>query len=77
MPAHRTPAQIEAARRKARPLARPRYPDGKARSSMNALKHGLAAADHLLLEGEDPGRLRRTAHRPRREIEPAPSLEPS
>ena len=54
MPATRTAAQAEAARLQRQALPRsPPMPEGKARASRNALKHGLAAARHLLLEGED------------------------
>ena len=35
------------------PLARPVTSEGKATVSRNALKHGLAAVRHLVLEGED------------------------
>ena len=39
-----------------RPLPRPRDEEGKARASCNALKHGLAALHHLVLEDEVPTR---------------------
>ncbi len=52
--AARTPAQTEAARRNgARSRGGPTGPEGEARSSHNALKHGLAAAGDVLLEGEN------------------------
>ena len=40
-----------------RPLQRPRHADGKDRASRNALKHGLTALHHLVLEDEVPDAL--------------------
>ena len=53
MPLSRTPAQMEASRRNGAHSRGPTTAEGKAHSSRNALKHGLAAATHLLVEGED------------------------
>jgi len=50
----RSPAQIEAARRNGAKSRGPVSAEGKARSSRNALKHGMTAETHFLLEGEDP-----------------------
>ncbi len=49
----RSPAQIEAVRRNGAKSRGPVTPEGKARSSKNALKHGLATPEHILLDGED------------------------
>src|SRR3954454_13834208 len=54
MPAARTPAQIEASRRNGARSHGPTTEDGKARASRNALKHGLTAIHHLVLEDEVP-----------------------
>ena len=54
MPATRTPAQIEASRRNGARSKGPVTEEGKARASRNALKHGLTAMEHLVLEDEVP-----------------------
>jgi hypothetical protein len=46
--------QIQANRANARRSTGPKSPGGKERSKMNAVKHGLTAAQRVLIEGEDP-----------------------
>lgn len=75
MPATRTAAQAEAARRNGARSRGPVTPEGKARASRNALKHGLAAARHLLLESEDHASYEQLLAHLVEELEPASALE--
>ena len=57
MPAARSPAQIEVSRRNGARSKGPVTEAGKACASRNALKQGLAAMEHLVLEDEVPDAL--------------------
>src|SRR5215218_3028167 len=56
-PRPRTPAQIAASRRNGARSRGPVTSEGKERASRNALKHGLTALHHLVLEDEVPDAL--------------------
>ena len=56
-PRPRTPAQIEASRRNGARSRGPVTEEGRASASRNALKHGLTALHHLVLEDEVPDAL--------------------
>jgi hypothetical protein len=47
-----SPARAEASRRNGAKSRGPKTPEGKERSSQNALKHGLRAQKHIVLPGE-------------------------
>ncbi|HEX6011686.1 MAG TPA: hypothetical protein VFY87_07770 [Geminicoccaceae bacterium] len=74
-PRPRSPAQVEASRRNGARSRGPVTPEGKRRSSRNALKHGLAALHHLVLADEDPGELEELTARLLAEIGPECELE--
>ncbi len=69
-----TNAQIKANRNNAKKSTGPRTEEGKARASMNALKHGLLARD-AVLPGEDPADFDRQLSALEADIQPANSLE--
>ena len=74
-PRPRSPAQIEAARRNGARSRGPVTDEGKARSSRNALKHGLAALEHFVLEDEAPSELEELTSRLIAEVEPESEIE--
>jgi hypothetical protein len=74
-PRPRSPAQIEASRRNGARSKGPVTPEGKRRSSANALKHGLDALHHLVLADEDPHELEGLTGRFLAELGPESELE--
>ena len=74
-PCPRTPAQIEASRRNGARSKGPVTEEGKARASRNALKHGLTAMHHLVLEDEAPAELEDMTARLMAEVEPMSEIE--
>ena len=75
MPAARSPAQIEASRRNGARSHGPVTADGKAKASRNALKHGLTAMHHLVLEDEAPSELEELTARLMAEVDPMTEIE--
>ena len=71
----RSPAQIEAARRNGARSRGPVTAEGKARASRNALKHGLTALEHLVLDGEDAAELAALTARLMAELGPESEIE--
>ncbi len=69
-----TQKQIEANRRNSRRSTGPKTRTGKAESKMNAMKHGLLAAD-LVVRGEDPVDFTRALESLIDEFQPQGSLE--
>ena len=74
-PRPRSPAQIAAARRNGARSRGPVTAEGKARSSRNALTHGLAALKHFVLEDEAPSELEELTTRLMAEVEPESEIE--
>src|SRR5687767_14639975 len=72
-PAAPADKRAEANRLNAQKSTGPRTPEGKARSSMNAVKHGLAAQT-AVLPGEDPAELEALAQSLAAEFRPAGGL---
>jgi hypothetical protein len=71
----RTPAQVAAARRNGARSRGPATPEGKARSRLNALKHGMRAERLPLLDGEDVAGADAFFARVRADIAPAGEVE--
>jgi hypothetical protein len=71
----RFPAQIEASRRNGARSRGPVTAEGKARASRNALKHGLTAMHHLVLEDEAPAELEEMTARLMAEVAPMSEIE--
>ena len=74
-PRPRSPAQIEASRRNGARSRGPVTEEGKARASRNALKHGLAALHHFVLEDEAPAELEELTARLLAELAPESEIE--
>src|SRR3954465_10108824 len=69
-----TPAQIESNRQNAKRSTGPKTSQGKAKSRLNAVRHGIFACE-VLLPDEDPAELQALADRMRAELRPRGELE--
>jgi hypothetical protein len=67
--------QKDANRRNAQRSTGPRSLEGRARSAMNAVKHGLTASRHMLLSSEDTAEYEALAERLHDDLEPDGPLE--
>jgi hypothetical protein len=74
-PRPRSPTQIAAARQNGARSRGPVSPEGKARAARNALKHGLTAIKHLVLDDEDEAELEALTARLMDEIGPTSEVE--
>jgi hypothetical protein len=68
-------ARAEASRRNGARSKGPKTPEGKARSSQNALKHGLRAQKHILLPGESAAEYQRLEAALLEELAPEGALQ--
>jgi hypothetical protein len=68
-------ARAEASRRNGAKSKGPKTPEGKARSSQNALKHGLRAQKHMLLPGESAAEYQRLEAALLEELAPEGALQ--
>jgi hypothetical protein len=75
MPVARSPAQIAASRRNGARSRGPATPEGKARSRLNALKHGMRAERLVLLHGEDTAGADAFFARVRADVAPSGEVE--
>ena len=68
-------ARAEASRRNGAKSRGPKTPEGKARSSQNALKHGLRGQKHMLLPGESAAEYQRLEAALLEELAPEGALQ--
>jgi hypothetical protein len=71
----RTPAQIEASRQNGSKSKGPITAEGIARSSQNAIKHGLSGYKLMVIEGESPQEWQENVDEHVREYQPETKLE--
>jgi hypothetical protein len=70
-----SPARAAASRRNGAKSSGPKSPEGKVRSSQNALKHGLRAQKHMLLAGESAAEYQRLEAALMEELAPEGALQ--